>query len=130
MINVMIHRDLNIIIFVVYMTTVIDIPVLTYFDFISNYEFEKMFRNAFPYLRIKFLDTAKPSTNQLNTIDYLIIDGNTTVKEMINKMHVQFGKKIVAQRYTIKGWVSITKTRNWTLNIQNEEGKMLAKLMP
>jgi hypothetical protein len=111
------------------MTSVIDIQVITYFDFICNCEFEKTFRESFPYLRIRVMDIAKTSTYNHFPVESLEIDGNITCKELVNKMYAHFGKKVVVQRYTLKGWVNITKTRYWTLIAQNEEAKALAALM-
>ena len=129
MTKIMMCCDLTIFTFDAYMTSVVDIQVITYFDFICNCEFEKTFRKSFPYLRLRVTDIAKTSTYNHFPVESLKIDGNTTCKELVNQMYAHFGKKVIVQRYTLKGWVNITKTRNWTLIAQNEEGKALAALM-
>ena len=75
------------------------------------------------------MDSAKTSTYIHFPGESLEIDGSITCKELVNKMYAHFGKKVIVQRYTLKGWVNITKTRYWTLIAQNEEAKALAALM-
>ena len=107
-------------------------------DHISD--LQSAFNKAYPFLRIEFYKETIPKVFKgqkylSNTLPLaeaglthsgrMSINDLTTVDEFENKLNNSFGLKIHTFRKSGTMWLEITKTGNWTLQRQNQEGKEL-----
>lgn len=112
------------------MISVTENPLIDFFDYASDREFEKEFNLMFPYLRIILRKVVKNPQSNMIANPRLIITENTTVKQVCDKLFMRYGREAVIQRYTVNAWLNITRSRHWTLRNQNEEARKLAFLNP
>jgi hypothetical protein len=115
---------------VVLMTKVIENTRVDFSDYTADREFEKQFQVIFPFLKIILRKVTKTPQNNMISNPRLLITENTTVKEMCDKLYYRYGREAVIQRYTISAWLTITRSRHWTLKSQNEEARKLSCLNP
>lgn len=98
---------------------------------------QEEFTQTFPYLKIDYTSAGKLS-NELNLtigngqnkfahkIEFIKLNGDTTVKEIVYQFKEIFNLSIKVLRKSDGHWVETMLTENWTLTKQNLEGKSLA----
>ena len=102
---------------------------------------QEEFNQTFPYLKIDFTSTGIPSkelslskvngeNKVANKIAFIVLNGNTTVKEIVYQFKDLFNLSVKVQRKSDGHWVETILTENWTLTKQNLEGKNLADFNP
>ena len=105
---------------------------------------QKQFNKVFPFLKIEFfkekhqkgIGTEKKNM-YVNRNEYLFVighqdksgqiqlDGNQTVQQLEEIFETNFGLHVQIFRKSGKIWLETSTTDGWTLNQQNEEGKLL-----
>ena len=102
---------------------------------------QEEFNQKFPYLKIDFastgilskelsLSTENGQNKVANKIAFIVLNGNTTVKEIVYQFKDLFNLSVKVQRKSDGHWVETILTENWTLTKQNLEGKNLADFNP
>lgn len=110
-----------------YMNNVVENSQTGFFDCTADREFERQFNTIFPYLRL-FLRKVSYQKLDLPTNPTLIFTENSTIKELSDKLLVEYGREVIFQRYTINTWLTITQSIHWTLKNQNKEASKLSCL--
>ena len=105
---------------------------------------QKQFNKVFPFLKIEFfkekhqkgIGTEKKNM-YVNRNEYLFViahqdkcgqiqlEGNQTVEQLEEIFETNFGLHVQIFRKSGKIWLETSTTDGWTLNQQNEEGKLL-----
>lgn len=102
---------------------------------------QEEFNQTFPYLKIDFastgilskelsLTTVNGQSKVADKIAFIVLNGNTTVKEIVYQFKDLFNLSVKVQRKSDGHWVETILTENWTLTKQNLEGKNLADFNP
>ena len=102
---------------------------------------QEEFNQTFPYLKIDFtstgilskelsLTTENGQNKVAGKIAFIVLNGTTTVKEIVYQFKELFNLSIKVQRKSDGHWVETILTENWTLTKQNLEGKNLAYFTP
>lgn len=98
---------------------------------------QEEFNQTFPYLKIDFVSTGVQSeklcltkenghNKVVNTISFIKLTADTTVKEIVSQFKELFNLSVKVQRKSDGHWIETVLTENWTLTKQNLEGKYLA----
>ena len=106
----------------------------------SIVEIQKEFASIFPFLKIEFFknshnvfegNSKKEITHKithLNKPGELTISDTMTVAELEQSFKNQFGLNVQVFRKHGNSWIETTVTDGWTLQKQNEEGRILSEL--
>jgi len=106
----------------------------------SIVEIQKEFASLFPFLKIEFFKNShkvfegNSKKEIIHTITHLNKPGEITILETMTVTELeqafkkQFGLNIQVFRKHGNSWIETTVTDGWTLQKQNEEGKILSEL--
>lgn len=106
-----------------------DIPVIEFTAGVSEEELEKSFSEVFPNLRIRLVrahdhhkKNGKNGVHAYHPDGRILIDGNSTVREVIDAFSRNYNLTATIYRLTGNTWIPVKQTQDWSLNEQNSEG--------
>lgn len=108
----------------------------------SILQIQEEFGTRYPFLKLEFFKNShnvfegnarpeiiyKKQLTHLHKVGEIIINDDMTVAELEQKFKEQFNLNVQVFRKHGNSWIETTVTDNWTLQKQNEEGKILSEL--
>lgn len=105
-------------------------------------EIQKEFASLYPFLKLEFFKNAhnvfegnsrremvfRKEITHLSKEGEILVSDNMTVEQLEQEFKNQFGLNVQVFRKHGNSWIETTVTDNWTLQKQNEEGKVLSEL--
>jgi hypothetical protein len=101
---------------------------VTYFE-LNNY-----FVSRFPYLKLRFFRKVKNQNEEIpldtkltcNEETFIEFRGEQSIQDVINELQTALHVQVQIFRRSGKLYIETSKTNNWTLTRQNEEGAELS----
>lgn len=107
-------------------------------------ELQRQFSAEFPYLKVEFFNVPRVTNNQLSKLHiygshktlgacrkntkegFIEISGNDTVEKLERTLWDEYGLSAEVFRKSGNLWIETSLSNAWTLNLQNEEGRMFS----
>lgn len=106
------------------------------------HEVQTEFHERYPFLKVDFVNKTddtwinglpgkEPHSNAVKLLDSDIgLSDDITVAELENRLRDWFGNAVQVLRRNGNGWMETTKTREWSLHLQNEQGRDISRGLP